>query len=125
MGLTHARRVVERHQGAIEVQSEPEKGSTFIVDLPVSQHSLPQLKELLSRKVRCTRDAGRGLRQKNIGVQVNYTLVALQDPQAGDFELLNFCPRRFQSFFGCGWSAVNCFLNNQNIVTMAPGVKKP
>lgn len=35
MGLSICRRVVERHGGRISVESEPGKGSRFIVDLPV------------------------------------------------------------------------------------------
>lgn len=34
LGLSYVKAVVEEHGGSVEVQSEPEKGSTFIVNLP-------------------------------------------------------------------------------------------
>ncbi len=37
MGLSICKKIVERHDGRIRAQSEPGKGSTFIVSLPVKQ----------------------------------------------------------------------------------------
>jgi PAS domain S-box-containing protein len=39
MGLAICRRIVERHGGSITARSLPEKGSTFIVKLPIRQES--------------------------------------------------------------------------------------
>jgi signal transduction histidine kinase len=36
LGLSIARSVIEAHKGAIDVESQPGKGSTFIVSLPIS-----------------------------------------------------------------------------------------
>jgi len=38
LGLSLARRIVEDHRGRIEVQSEPGKGTEFLITLPVRQH---------------------------------------------------------------------------------------
>jgi len=38
LGLSLAWRIVEDHHGRIEVQSEPEKGTEFLITLPVRQH---------------------------------------------------------------------------------------
>lgn len=38
MGLSMAREIVTRHGGTIQVQSEPGKGSTFAVRLPLARH---------------------------------------------------------------------------------------
>jgi len=35
IGLFQSRRIVEAHRGRIEVESEPDKGSVFRVELPV------------------------------------------------------------------------------------------
>jgi two-component system, chemotaxis family, sensor kinase Cph1 len=40
MGLPVCRRIVERHGGSIRAESEPGKGSTFIIRLPVKQDRL-------------------------------------------------------------------------------------
>jgi signal transduction histidine kinase len=37
VGLAICRKIVERHGGTITAQSEPGRGATFIVDLPVAQ----------------------------------------------------------------------------------------
>jgi two-component system, NtrC family, sensor kinase len=39
LGLSFARRIVEEHQGRIEVTSVVGKGSTFVITLPVLQSS--------------------------------------------------------------------------------------
>jgi len=40
IGLAICRRIVERHKGNIAARSQPGKGSTFIVRLPVKQDLL-------------------------------------------------------------------------------------
>ena len=35
MGLTIVRRIVERHKGRISLDSEPDRGTTFTIYLPV------------------------------------------------------------------------------------------
>jgi signal transduction histidine kinase len=40
MGLAICRKIVERHGGSIRAESEPGKGLTFIVSLPVKQINL-------------------------------------------------------------------------------------
>ena len=37
MGLAICRKIVERHGGSIRAESEPGKGATFIISLPVKQ----------------------------------------------------------------------------------------
>ncbi len=37
MGLAICKKIVDRHQGAIEIKSVPDEGSTFVVNLPVKQ----------------------------------------------------------------------------------------
>ena len=41
MGLAICRKIVERHGGTIRAESEPEKGATFIVRLPLKQEGKP------------------------------------------------------------------------------------
>jgi PAS domain S-box-containing protein len=41
MGLAICRKIVERHGGTIRAESEPEKGATFIVRLPLKQDGKP------------------------------------------------------------------------------------
>jgi signal transduction histidine kinase len=38
LGLTIVRKIMEKHQGNVEVESEPGKGSRFIITLPASNH---------------------------------------------------------------------------------------
>ena len=42
MGLTICRKIVDRHGGSIRAESEPGKGSTFIISLPVKQERLEE-----------------------------------------------------------------------------------
>ncbi|NIQ00435.1 MAG: histidine kinase, partial [Nitrospinaceae bacterium] len=37
LGLSVCYSIIEKHGGSLEVESEPGKGSTFIIELPVSQ----------------------------------------------------------------------------------------
>jgi signal transduction histidine kinase len=39
VGLAVVRRIAERHGGSVTAASEPGRGSTFVVTLPVSQHA--------------------------------------------------------------------------------------
>ena len=39
VGLAVVRRIAERHGGSVTAASEPGRGSTFVVTLPVSQHT--------------------------------------------------------------------------------------
>lgn len=41
IGLAICRRIAERHEGAITVQSTPGEGATFVVELPVRQRTAP------------------------------------------------------------------------------------
>jgi signal transduction histidine kinase len=38
LGLSISKRLIEEHGGAIMVQSMPDRGTTFIISLPVRQH---------------------------------------------------------------------------------------
>jgi signal transduction histidine kinase len=40
LGLTIARKIVERHGGRIEVESEPQQGSVFRLVFPLDQRTL-------------------------------------------------------------------------------------
>jgi signal transduction histidine kinase len=37
MGLAICRKIVELHSGSIRAESEPERGATFVIRLPVKQ----------------------------------------------------------------------------------------
>jgi signal transduction histidine kinase len=44
LGLAVSKRIVEAHEGSIEVESEVEKGTVFIVKLPASVNQIPGIK---------------------------------------------------------------------------------
>lgn len=43
LGLAIAKQIIERHHGSIKVKSELNKGTTFMITLPINQHSLRNL----------------------------------------------------------------------------------
>jgi signal transduction histidine kinase len=43
LGLAIVYRIVEEHSGSIQVDTEPGKGTTIVVDLPVSRESAVQV----------------------------------------------------------------------------------
>ncbi|RJR55304.1 MAG: response regulator [Desulfobacteraceae bacterium] len=48
MGLAICRKIIERHKGAITATSAPEKGSTFVITLPVGDTEYPEGAGVLS-----------------------------------------------------------------------------
>ena len=48
LGLSIAFKIIEKHNGSISVESDPGKGTTFIVALPVIQEKKPSLKTIES-----------------------------------------------------------------------------
>jgi signal transduction histidine kinase len=48
LGLAISHQIVEEHHGTIEVESEPKKGTTFFVNIPVKAKRRGHSTELLS-----------------------------------------------------------------------------
>ncbi len=58
MGLAICRKIVEWHGGSIRIESEPGKGSTFIIGLPVKQDGVEGSQD--SNRSQYTWDNSRG-----------------------------------------------------------------